>query len=78
MLKLRSTLSALMAIVCSFVFASALQATQPKAAPYNDHPPYNLHEEKDKTDIFAIPLDSSEEEQNEELEELEEGYPPKK
>ncbi len=44
--------------------------------PYNDNPPYNFHDETDKTDIFAIQLDSSEEEQNEELETLEAGYPP--
>lgn len=34
--------------------------------------PYNLHDEADKTDIFAIPSDSSEEEQEEEMNELKE------
>jgi hypothetical protein len=33
--------------------------------------PYNLRDEDDKTDIFAIPSDSSEEEQDEEMDELE-------
>lgn len=33
--------------------------------------PYDLHPEHDKTDIFAIPLDDSEEEENQEMAELE-------
>lgn len=38
---------------------------------YNDNPPYNFHGEIDKTDIFAIPLDNSEEDQDVELESFE-------
>ena len=33
--------------------------------------PYDLHPEHDKTDVYAIQLDSSEEEQDEEEQELE-------
>jgi hypothetical protein len=42
-----------------------------RSAQYNDHPKYNFHGEVDKTDIYAIPLDSSEEEQDEELDKFE-------
>lgn len=38
---------------------------------YNDNPPYDFHGEVDNTDIFAIPLDNSEEDQDEELESME-------
>lgn len=38
---------------------------------YNDNPPYNFHGETDNTDIYAIPLDNSEEDQDEELESFE-------
>lgn len=66
--------------MCGVAVSAPGQTQSPtsKPAPYNDHPAYNLHDEHDKTDIYAIPLDSSEEEVNEELESLEEGYPPKK
>lgn len=33
--------------------------------------PYNLHDEHDKTDIYAIPLDSSEEDLDDEEDDLE-------
>lgn len=77
------TLKALSLSILFFsLFGMASAATQApsqtKPAPYNDHPAFNLHDEIDKTDTYAIQLDSSEEEQNEELESLEEGYPPKK
>lgn len=51
----------------------ALQAAAPQAskAQYNDNPPYNFHGEIDNTDIYAIPLDNSEESQEEELESFE-------
>lgn len=41
------------------------------AEPTTDKIPYNLHDEHDKTDIYAIPLDSSEEDQDEEEDDLE-------
>ncbi len=50
----------------------------PKTAISDQHPKFNLHPEVDKTDIFAIPLDNSEEDDDVTLTELEEGYPPKK
>lgn len=51
-----------------------LQAAVPPTskAPYNDNPPYNFHGEIDNTDIYAIPLDNSEESQDDELESFEE------
>ena len=59
-----------------YFFASLLAYSAVQAAPsnkqYNDNPPYNFHGEIDNTDIYAIPLDSSEEEQDEELDEFEE------
>lgn len=42
-----------------------VQQTSPK-----ENIPYNLHPEADKTDSFAIPSDSTEEELNEEIKEL--------
>lgn len=58
------------------IAASALASVSASApawneGQYNDNPPYNFHGEVDKTDIFAIPLDNSEEEQDEELESFE-------
>lgn len=47
-----------------------LSATPPAAN--EEKIPYDLHGEHDKTDIFAIPLDSSEQEEEEEEENLEE------
>lgn len=44
----------------------------PSTSTNQDKIPYDLHGEHDKTDIFAIPLDSSEEEEEQEEEELEE------
>ncbi|QLH36114.1 MAG: hypothetical protein HWD61_08260 [Parachlamydiaceae bacterium] len=38
----------------------------------SDKIPYTLHAEHDKTDIYAIPVDSSEAEEEEEQEHLEE------
>lgn len=49
-----------------------LSADQPQPAAKDDKIPYTLHGEHDKTDIYAIPLDSSEEEEDEEEDELEE------
>lgn len=52
--------------------ASVLANSTPsKIAPQGNNIPYNFHGEIDKTDIYAIPLDSSEEEQEDELDELE-------
>lgn len=45
---------------------------QNQLSAYEDKIPYDLHDEHDKTDIFAIQLDSSEEDLDEEEEELEE------
>jgi hypothetical protein len=63
------TLMALTALMASL----SLNAASPAAskAQYNDNPPYNFHGEIDKTDIYAIPLDNSEESQDEELESFE-------
>jgi hypothetical protein len=58
------------ACFCQVVFA-AEPAPVNRSTQYNDHPAYNFHGEIDKTDIYAIPLDNSDEEQNEELEEFE-------
>lgn len=55
---------------CQVVFA-AEPAPVNRSAQYNDHPAYNFHGEIDKTDIYAIPLDNSEVEQDEELDEFE-------
>lgn len=55
---------------CQIVFA-AESAPVDRSTQYNDHPAYNFHGEIDKTDIYAIPLDNSEEEQNDELDEFE-------
>lgn len=46
-----------------------LSAAQPAVS--QDKIPYDLHDEHDKTDIYAIQLDSSEEELDEEEDELE-------
>ena len=68
-----------MIALCAFVVPfSSVMATESKEPEYNDHPKYNFHGEVDNTDIFAIQLDRSEEEQDDELESLEEGYPPVK
>ncbi len=45
--------------------------------PSDKNPPYNFHGEVDKTDIFAIPLDQDELEDEEELDKLEKGWPEK-
>lgn len=59
----------------------------PKTPISDQNPRFNLHPEKDKTDTYAIQLDSSEKDQNDELKELEQGpnsrpqrpvYPPKR
>lgn len=42
----------------------------PSSQTRSNVPVYNLHDEDDKTDIFAIPSDSSEEELNEQMDEL--------
>lgn len=60
-------------IIAIFAFAAnaTASADEPKSAQSKPNTiPYNLHEEADKTDSFAVGLDSSEEEQDEELEEL--------
>lgn len=62
-------------VLFAICFVSNLSAEEKQAQKANT-PAYNLHGEVDKTDIYAIPLDSSEEEQEEELEELE--HPAKK
>lgn len=61
--------SKFLSIFCSTIF-SMLCFTQLSA--HDDTIPYDLHPEHDKTDVFAIQLDSSEEELEEEEEELEE------
>lgn len=57
----------------SLTIAAISIASACAAAPeqYNDNPPYDFHGEVDKTDIFAIPLDNSEEDQDDELESME-------
>lgn len=50
---------------------TAQPAPVDRSSQYNDHPAYNFHGEIDKTDIYAIPLDNSEEDQNVELNEFE-------
>lgn len=65
--------------MASFLLGAA-NSNSPKH-DYNDNPKYNFPnkwDEIDTTDIFAIPFDESGEEQEEELDTLEEGYPPKK
>lgn len=49
--------------MCSIV-PMFLSATQ--ASVNEDKVPYDLHDEHDKTDIFALQLDSSEEEEQDE------------
>ncbi len=56
-------------ILMSCFLPMFLSATE--TANSEDKIPYDMHGEHDKTDIFAIQLDSSEEEQDEEEEELE-------
>ncbi|MBA3815252.1 MAG: hypothetical protein H0X29_01785 [Parachlamydiaceae bacterium] len=71
MIQKKLCLIAGMFTVC---FCGVIVAGEPvidRSAQYNDHPTYNFHGEIDKTDIYAIPLDNSEEEQNEELSEFE-------
>lgn len=80
-MKLQRNIGVACLFICTFAVAFSglyAAAAAPKEADYNDHPKYNFHGETDKTDIFAIPLDESEETQDEELETLEEGYPPVK
>jgi hypothetical protein len=63
------TMTLALALVASF----SVNADAPASSEgqYNDNPPYNFHGEIDKTDIYAIPLDNSEESQDEELDSLE-------
>jgi hypothetical protein len=52
----------------SFLVAPSLVTAHPQAASTNNQYP---HPEVDKTDIYAIPLDSSEIEEEDEINELE-------
>lgn len=63
------TIALTLAFGASLILNAAPQASS--EGQYNDHPPYNFHGEIDKTDIYAIPLDNSEEEQDNELESFE-------
>jgi len=49
------------------------QAGFPTTPISDQNPKFNLHREKDRTDTYAIQLDSSESEQNSELKQLETG-----
>ena len=66
-MDLKNLVSSLLGLLATFVYAEAEAPAQ-----YNDNPPYNFHGEIDNTDTYAIPLDSSEEDQEEELESFEE------
>lgn len=55
-------------IFCSLV---SLIFSGAQLSAHDETPTYDLHDEHDKTDIFAIQLDSSEEELAEEEDELE-------
>jgi hypothetical protein len=66
----RAWTTTLLIAACASVSISAA-APAWNEGQYNDNPPYNFHGEVDKTDIFAIPLDNSEEEQDEELDSFE-------
>ena len=63
--------TAMLAIAASALVSISAAAPAWNEGQYNDNPPYDFHGEIDKTDIFAIPLDNSEEEQDEELESME-------
>ncbi|MBA3957979.1 MAG: hypothetical protein H0X51_06270 [Parachlamydiaceae bacterium] len=52
----------------SFLLAAVLLAHTPASVPNTI--PYNLHNEADNTDAYAIPSDTSGEEQEAEIEEL--------
>lgn len=58
-------------MICATVpfFATAAD-TNTKPAANSEKIPYNLHPEHDKTDIFAIPVDDSEEEEDQEMADL--------
>lgn len=79
-MSFKKLILSLAAVLAGFTGSAVADDAEAKAhaADYNDHPAYNFHGQHDKTDIFAIPVDSSEEEVEEELESLEAGYPPKK
>lgn len=66
-MDIKNLVSSLLGLLATFVYADAESPAQ-----YNDNPPYNFHGEIDNTDTYAIPLDSSEEDQEEELESFEE------
>ena len=59
-MDLKNLVSSLLGLLATFVYAEAEAPAQ-----YNDNPPYNFHGEIDNTDTYAIPLDSSEEDQEE-------------
>lgn len=54
-----------------FLFCFAPFVLNAHSAAEQDTIPYDLHDEHDKTDIYAIQLDSSEEELDEEENQLE-------
>lgn len=68
MKSLKLTLLTTMALTASFNLIATVASSE---GQYNDNPPYNFHGEIDNTDIYAIPLDNSEESQDEELESFE-------
>ena len=55
----------------AYVESKFTDPTQPTTLISDQNPPFNLRPQVDKTDIFAIPYDLSEEEGDDELEELE-------
>jgi hypothetical protein len=76
------TIAAIIALVILALYAYVEPKIKQPGVPTSEisdkNPKYNLHPETDKTDTFAIQLDSSEEDQNVELQELENGYKRKK
>lgn len=59
------------AIALAASFSLNAEAPASSEGQYNDNPPYNFHGEIDNTDIYAIPLDNSQESQDDELESFE-------
>jgi hypothetical protein len=60
-------------VLCALLFCAAPLFVNADATTDNnlEHIPYDLHREHDTTDIFAIPLDDSEEEEKLEMQQLE-------
>ena len=60
-------------VLYAYVEPKLSQPGDPKTKISDQHPKFNLHPQIDNTDTYAIPLDSSEKDEDIELEQLEDG-----